>query len=232
MLCGVGRLGSYLWIFSLPPFAAPEATTLRQPGREGVTVLAVDLAAKFSAVCLMDDDFTVLTQFDSFLTREDAFIYTIASAWMFASEHRTPEVMVVEDLPHGLKYSTLIKTVCRLQGRIVQAMHDDYTDILFLAPREWRSHYLGLERGTGPEAVVPVAAEFGYTPPLENLLTRAKGNGGKTKAMKVATDYCAAYLIARWAIETKRKYGTFDVPGTSRYDTREIRKKEFHAQDS
>lgn len=201
-----------------------------------MTVLAVDLAAKFSAICLMNDAFEVIEQYDSWGCTETQFLYRVMDTWQEQQALGvTPEVMVIEDLPHGLSYSKLIKTVCRLQGRFVQAMHGAFLgsdNVLFLAPREWRSHYLGLERGTGPQAVVPVAAEFGYHPPLEDLLLRAKGNGGKTKANKVATDYCSAYLIARWAIETKKKHGTFDVPGTSRYDSREILKKEFHAQDS
>lgn len=201
-----------------------------------MTVLAVDLAAKLSAACLMDDNFTVLRQFDSWAIPEEMFLYQVIGTWEEMGMGGTvPEVLVIEDLPHGLQYTTLIKSVCRLQGRYVQAMDESFygriEDVLFLAPREWRSHFLGLERGTGPEAVVPVAAEFGYTPPLDELLVRAKGNGGKSKANKVATDYCSAYLIARWAVATKRKYGTYDVPGTSRYHTREIRQKEFNDQD-
>lgn len=198
-----------------------------------MTVLAVDLAAKYSAACLMREDYTVLSQLDSWQTTEDAFIYTLISPWMFASKYQTPDVMVIEDLPHGLNYSTLIKTVCRLQGRIAQAMHEttdgDSDNVLFVAPATWRAHYRGLERGTGAAAVVPVAAALGYTPP--DFTVRAKGNGGKTRADKVATDYCSAFLIARWAIDAYVEHGTYDVPGTSRYATTVIRKKDFDAQD-
>jgi len=196
-----------------------------------VTVLAVDLAAKYSAACLMDENYTVLNQFDSWGISEDEFLHLLVTPW-FAWEKDPPDVMVVEDLPHGLKYSTLVKTVCRLQGRIVQAMFDAPEicdkDILFIAPAEWRRTFPGLERGTGPDAVVPVAAGFGYEPP--DLTERAKAvKGGKAIARKVATDYCAAYLIARWAVTTHKEHGTYDVVGTSRYDTDVIRKKDFNA---
>lgn len=197
-----------------------------------MTVLAVDLAAKFSAAILMDDDFTVLDQFDSWQKSEEAFIYLCAGQW-FAPVTR-PDAMVVEDLPHGLAYSRLVKTVLRLQGRIVQALHEmpegNVDDIVFLAPQQWRSFYQ-LKNGTGPNIVVPTAAEFGYEPP--DLTERAAAEkGGKARARKVATDYCAAYLIARWAVSTKKNIGTYDQVGTSRYTTTVIRKKDVNDEDS
>lgn len=200
-----------------------------------MTVLAVDLAAKYSAACLMDDNYTVLRQFDSWGLVEEAFIYQLTGQWMFGEPGENPDLMVVEDLPHGLKYSTLIKQVCRLQGRIAQAMHEttdgDVEDILFVSPATWRAHYgPAMKRGTGAEAVFPVSESFGYKPPDQT--ERARGNGGRTRARKVESDYCSAFLIARWAIEARKTAGTYDVPGTSRYATREIRKKEFDAENS
>lgn len=195
------------------------------------TVLAVDLAAKFSAACLMDENYTVLAEYDSWDRSEESFVNKLCSHWMFEDE--APVLMVVEDLPHGLNYSTLVKSVCRLQGRIIQQMGEtiegDSSDILFLAPNTWRAHYEGMERGTGWQAVFPVSERLGYQHP--DLMARAKGNGGKTRATKVASDYCSAYLIARWAIDTFKEHNTFDVPGTSRYDKTVIRKKDFDDKD-
>jgi hypothetical protein len=195
-----------------------------------VTVLAVDLAAKYSAACVMDNEYQVLVQFDSWGRQESAFIHELIETYVWGDGD--PDVMVVEDLPHGLRYSTLIKTVCRLQGRIYDRLQFTVQcgdEILYVAPAEWRRTFTGMERGTGAEAVTPVSAAFGYQPP--DLSERAKVKGGKAIARKVATDYCSAYLIARWAIDTKSKYGTYDVTGTSRYDTQVIRKKDFDAQD-
>jgi hypothetical protein len=199
-----------------------------------VTILAVDLAAKYSAACLMADDYTVIDQFDSWQISEDVFIRRLTAPWLmpnFDNDDPPPTSMVIEDLPHGLQYSTLVKTVCRLQGRIYHEMARDYQGrrVLYVAPATWRAHYEGMQRGTGPEIVVPVAERYGYTPP--DFTLRAKGNGGKTRAKKVATDYCSAYLIARWAIDVNNEHATFDVPGTSRYDTTVIRKKDFDDQD-
>jgi len=194
-----------------------------------VTVLAVDLAAKFSAACLMTDDYAVHMQFDSWGMTEDKFVTYLYELWTYYSDTEyAPDVMVIEDLPHGLSYSTLVKTVCRIQGRIAQALGEDMGDILYLAPATWRAHY-EMKRGTGPNEVFPVVERFGYKPP--DLTQRAKGNGGLSKAKKVQSDYCSAYLIARWAIDTKKHAFTYDVPGTSRYATSVIRKKDFNAQD-
>ncbi len=192
------------------------------------SIVAVDLAAKYSAACRMDTGYQVIDQFDSWQISEQQFI------WRLTDMYADAEYMVIEDLPHGLKYSTLVKTVCRLQGRIFHAcMHESKyadEDIIFAAPAEWRKHY-DLKRGTGPEIVVPTAAEFGYTPP--DLSERAKGiKGGKAIARKVATDYCSAYLIARWAQDMKGIHGTYNVVGTSRYNTEVIRKKDVDDKDS
>lgn len=195
-----------------------------------MTVLAVDLAAKFSAACLMDDAYQVITQFDSWGMTESQFVYQLYETFQYEKPYA--EIMILEDLPHGLRYSTLIKTVCRLQGRIFHHFEREANsgdDILFLSPAEWRRTFDGMKRGTGPDVVVPVAAGLGYTPP--DLSERAKVKGGKAIARKVATDYCSAYLIARWAVNTKAQYGTYDITGTSRYDTRAILKKDFDAKN-
>lgn len=206
-------------------------------------LLAVDLAAKYSAACLMDENYQVIDQFDSWQQTEEQFIYLLAGKWFqgplvddghFVDGPPPPAVMAVEDLPHGLNYSRLVKTVLRLQGRIVQAMHEmpegRTGDVVFLAPNAWRKHY-DLKRGTGPDIVVPTAAGFGYTAP--DVSARAQGvKGGKAIARKVATDYCAAYLIARFMVDMHKQHNTFDVVGTSRYGTEVIRKKDVNDQDS
>src|SRR3954471_14590137 len=119
-----------------------------------------------SAACCMTDDqdpgsYTVTSAIDSWQAPEDALIRSLVWSWHNGYVGRRPDVMVVEDLPHGVRYSTLIKDVLRLQGRIVEAMehtaHGSRADIVFVAPRAWRAHYPGLERGTGPFAVIPVA---------------------------------------------------------------------------
>lgn len=189
-------------------------------------ILAVDLAAKYSAACLMDGQDQVVDQFDSWQLSQNLFLHQVTAC----AQQRKPAAVVVEDLPHGLAYTTVVKTVCRIQGRMIDkfARHDSEDDLLFLAPATWRHHYAGLKRGTGPTAVVPVAAQHGYTPP--DLSLRAlREKGGKAIARKVATDYCSAYLIARWAHDIHAELGTLDVVGTSRWNTPVIRKKDLDA---
>lgn len=202
-----------------------------------MSILAVDLAAKFSAACWMDENYQVIAEFDSWGRTEEEFLYLVIDPWLYPQRDDLvrPDRLVIEDLPHGLNYTKLVKSVCRLQGRIVQAMHEAFLgtveDVLFLAPNTWRAHYPQATRGTGADISLTIAEGYGYQPPAD-LLTRAKGNGGKTRAHKVATDYCAAYLIARWAIDTRRHFGHLDVPGTSRYGHSPILKKDFDAESS
>lgn len=187
-----------------------------------MSLLAVDLAAKFSAACLMAD-YQVIRQWDSWQKTERQFIDAITRPFDHFSP---PAVMVVEDLPHRLPYMTNVKDVCRLQGRIVERMSalGALDKVLFLQPAQWRGHFEGMQQGTGPDVVVPVAARYGYTAPdLTYRLARKPDNpdrivaGEKVTARKVATDYCAAYLIARWAEDQWREHRSYDAPRTSRY---------------
>lgn len=187
-------------------------------------IVAVDLAAKYSAACLMGENLQPQDQWDSWACTEATFIAATAY-WFHPEWDQHPEVMVVEDLPHRLPFSGLVKTVCRIQGRLVgqMSLYDCIDRVLFVPPAEWRKTYKGLERGTGPDAVLPVAASLGYTPP--DLSERAAIKGGKAIARKVATDYAAAFLIGRWAHAMYSEHGTFDVVGTSRYAKPPIRKE-------
>lgn len=182
------------------------------------TVVAVDLAAKYSAICQLADDLTIQNQTDSWGITESAFINRVVDPWNDGPAPAKPPILLaVEDLPHRLPFSALVKRVARIQGRIVDRMDQLYAagTVLFVPPALWRKAYAGLRRGTGPDAVVGVAAALGYTPP--DLGERINRAGDRAIARKVATDYCAAYLIARWAVTTFTTAGTFDVPGTSRY---------------
>ncbi len=178
-------------------------------------VFAVDLAARYSAACLLDDQGRVTWQVDSWGMTETQFIHGLSTPW-YAGDN--PAVMAVEDLPHRLPFAALVKHVCRIQGRLLEHMHSLglAERVLFVPPAEWRKHYTGLGRGTGPDAVTAVAAALGYTPP--DLTDRCTKAGDKATARKVATDYCAAYLIARWARDTYAITGTYDTATTSRYE--------------
>ncbi len=183
-------------------------------------VVAVDLAAKYSAACLWEDGYIKPSwQTDSWGATEHEFLTAITAFWTSPESHLAgPDVLVVEDLPHRLPFTNLVKRVCRMQGRIAERMEavNQLDKLLFVAPAVWRKHFKGLERGTGPDAVLTVAADIGFTPP--DLTDRIKKPGDKQIAKKVATDYAAAFLIGVWAQDMHYRHGTFDgIPGADRY---------------
>lgn len=183
-----------------------------------MSLLAVDLAASFSAACLLHDG-QVMWQGDSWQKPQAEFVDAITDPFDPAHPaYANPDVLVIEDLPARLPFMTNVRDVCRLQGRIVERMwvHGAVDKIMFVQPATWQAHYteLGMKRGAGPAVVVPVAAQLGYTPPD---LTARTGKGERATARKVATDYCAAYLIGRWAQDTVNSTGKYDASRTSRY---------------
>ncbi len=197
-----------------------------------MNVLAVDLAAKYSAAMLMTGDRTVHHAWDSWQMSETVWIETLAACFM--PDHWDglvePAVAVIEDLPHRLPHTTTTKAVGRLQGRIYDRFEQAglASKIVFLDPATWRNTHKTLRgKNLGPVAVIETAANFGYEPPWEELHRRAKGNGGKTRAAKVASDYCSAFLIGQWA--HKNFWNGFDVPGTSRYGEPQIRRPQGEA---
>ena len=179
-----------------------------------MAVVAVDLAARYSATVALSTGGCVEHQFDSALCGETGFITSItnvAVAGFYGA-------LIVEDLPHGVGYKSAVKRVCQIQGRIVDRMWStgQLDMLIFVAPATWRYHYEPLRKQhQGMDAVIAVAADLGYTPPP---LTHLEGpRGGRGIADKVQTDYCAAYLIGHWANDMHHAHGTYDVPGTNRY---------------
>lgn len=159
--------------------------------------MAVDLAAKYSAFCIMDDTGQVLSEHSSAGWDEDAFVDALTSGFALTGRKPdNPEMMIIEDLPHGVPYRTVVKDVCRLQGRIYHAMNavGARYRMRFVQPQTWRNHH-HVPRGSGAAGAVPTAAALGYTAP-EHLATKPKA-----LRTKVTTDFCAAFLIARWAVD-------------------------------
>lgn len=197
-----------------------------RPPRDVTSIVAVDLAAKYSAAVWMWDH-AVVQHWDSWQQTESTFV-----DWCTELFHpnramaRIPDVLVIEDLPHRLPFMTNIKDVCRLQGRMVERMHSygAMDKIIFIPPAEWKRHYgEPLKQGTGPGAVVELAARLGYVMPdldsrmVINPKTGKPAAGERATAKKVITDYCAAYLIGRWMATCYWNQNTFDVARTSRY---------------
>lgn len=179
--------------------------------RHPQVITAVDLAARRSAAIRMDSNGFIGDQFDSSTCTEQQFVTHVCT-------RSDQDQLVVEDLPHGVEYRALVKRVCQLQGRIAHHAEQvgQLDKLLFVDPATWRRHYPTLRaRGQGPHAVIATAREQGYQPP--NLDHLRGPRGGSALTDKVTSDYCAAYLIARWALDTYDTAGTYDVPGTARY---------------
>ncbi len=91
-------------------------------------IVAVDLAAKFSAALTITSAGAVSGEIDSWQRPEGDWISSSVRPWIeydpFDTGTHKPDALVVEDLPHGVQFMTNTKNVCRLQGRIVQAMYD------------------------------------------------------------------------------------------------------------
>jgi hypothetical protein len=128
-----------------------------------------------------------------------------------------PEVVIIEDLPHGVQFMRLVKSVCRLQGRIEQsflkvgARHK----ILWVPPTVWKQHYKLNGKDTA-KLIEPKAQElYGYEPPINHLVLHGKE---RTEAKKIRTDYAAAYLMGKWAQEMFDIHGTYDLINTARVE--------------
>jgi hypothetical protein len=173
-------------------------------------IVAVDLAARFSAVTVMGDGREVLQQYDTWRISERTFISMLVSS----AENPKVSDVVIEDLPHGLKFATLIKRVCRLQGRIEHAfdLKDVRHKIMWCPPALWQRYFDGVWR-KGPVGSAQAAEALGYLPP--DLHSNEHGKDRQT-ARKVETDYVSSFLIAWWALDTLEQQGTLDVPSTSR----------------
>jgi len=189
------------------------------------SLVSVDLAARYSAALKINyslppypSEAKVVSGWDSWHPTEMEFVHQICSPFDPANYVDTPpQVMLIEDLPHGLKFAALVKRVCRIQGRIAEVMeqYGQRDKILFVPPALWQRSYKRVADEKWPDAVVPVAQRNFYTPP--NLVEEGMKAVERNLAKKVMTDYCAAYLIGIWGLDQLEKHGTFDVDGTQRY---------------
>ncbi len=187
-----------------------------------MSIIAVDLAARYSAAVWMTAILPVIAEWDSATTPEQSFLQQCCGPF---EDDIHPDQLVVEDLPHGVAFRGLVKRVCQLQGRIAERMDDlgKLDRLVFVTPATWRNSYPELrKRGQGADAVISLAVEHGYVPPDNVALYGPRG--GTALARKVQSDYCAAFLIGLWALKTHVRYGSYDVPGTNRYAHPTIRK--------
>lgn len=206
-------------------------------------VQAVDLAARFSAACLLGPSGSVISEYGSEYTadavvaetsevhaRSRFFVAMVANSVLIPET--CPDWVVVEDVPHQMRFDTITKAVCRLQGELISklAVRSALDKLIFIPPALWQRHFPGVWKG-GVKGAAAAASSYGYTPP--DLLEAHRGiydhlHGGETSQLrqklrgnlkKQMSDYIDAFLIAQWAQETMEKHGTLEVKSAQKYVT-------------
>lgn len=107
------------------------------------TVGAIDLAPKWSAASL-----TTVDRFGSPVERWGLDVVNTAwnpEQWMLSVDESLavwePDVVLIEDIPHGLRYGKALKDQLRRQGEVVRMLrsslvpHD--TVVAFVTPSVW-----------------------------------------------------------------------------------------------
>lgn len=165
--------------------------------------VAVDLAARFSACVVLDEFGDVAEQWDSGRMGPREVAEAIRATVDGQTVAGVPPLTVIEDLPHHLPASSIIKSVAQLQGRINQALTVAQLERTFYVPPAYWEQAMGVFR-QDHDVWAARAAERGYTAPdllaARGLVPGTRGQATAVKeALKQQTDYVAAYLIAAWA---------------------------------
>lgn len=166
-------------------------------------IVAVDLAARFSAVVIRDDDGKVQYQWDSYGYTHTQFTKKLIEKIEMLDEF-FEVIVVIEDLPQRVPWSTISKNVATLQGRIKhEARAAGVNKLIYWVPPTMWQRPIGVFR-KGIEVEAEVAKELGYEPPdllaERNLVEGTRGQSTAIKeALKQKTDYIAAFLISEWA---------------------------------
>jgi hypothetical protein len=168
-------------------------------------IVTVDLASRFSAGMLMERGGQVpLSQFDSwgkssFATADD--IGRLGS---------DPEVdlILLEDLPHGLQGMMQIKPPSTFQGIVIRTLGDlgILDKVLWVNPATWQRP-MGVFGKNTPSAIEVAKEQFDYEVPdlvaihdadLEAAPKGPERNKIRAKLRKNMTDYADAFLMAKW----------------------------------
>lgn len=171
--------------------------------------LVLDFAAKFSAGMVMDRSGEVKYQFDSWGKTIFEFAEEVADT---ASEFEV-NLIIVEDIPHGIKFLAQTKPPATAQGVLWDELNrvDELDKARLLQPAIWQRHFEGVWKG-GWQGAQAAAQLLGYThpdlitvheaeiPPKAPENTKARADI-RAKLRKAQTDYNDAFLIGRWSLD-------------------------------
>lgn len=183
---------------------------------------AVDLASVSWAACLGSREVDSPRYFHEFCAAdfdsEILAVQAITGRFDARISEAIPDILVIEDLPHGVLYGEHLKNTIRMQGRIIERMDQlqALDKILFLQPKAWQDAF-GLFRKKEPD-YLEFAIRLGYRPPDLVSIHEAKFSGLKgaerakvrAKLKKLTGDHVAAFLIYAWAQGKWKRDGTFD----------------------
>jgi len=184
--------------------------------------LSVDLASKFSAAVLRDEDGQVRWQGDSAGRSPVEWVNTLFEVCNRLRGHTLH--ILVEDVPYGVSSQAMTKPVTRLQGMLMLALQD--FSFYFVNPSTWMKDYEGVARA--PKGLSKAesllyrdakalehAAQLGYNPPdlvqqyIDSLPEGTKVLKKNTNPLeKSMTDYVMAFLINDWLVRHQDEYTT------------------------
>jgi hypothetical protein len=118
------------------------------------------------------------------------------------------DLILLEDLPHGLQGMMQIKPPATFQGIVIHALGlaGLLGKVLWVNPATWQRP-MGVFGKNTPSAIEVASAQFGYEVPnlledyaadLEAVPKGPERNKIRAKLRKNMTDYADAFLMAKW----------------------------------
>lgn len=165
-------------------------------------IAAIDLAGKYSAYCIVDLACQVLYQASTWQISLNRFFQG------FAHDASPCDLIIIEDLPHSVKFGKIVKNASRAQGRLAQELDrvNSLDKALFIPPQVWQMYYPGVYRtDKNKKNAASTAKSLGYEPP--ELLTKSVRGKDRITARKIMTDFTDSWLIANWACSKIKEHG-------------------------
>lgn len=172
-------------------------------------ILCLDLAARFSAGCLVDPSGEVVEQFHSWQLSPFQFAHKVAHTFATLPVSSDP-FLVIEDMPFNVGQTKTVRDVYRLQGMILQQVQQFHEEdrVVWLPPALWQFHFksAGMRKGNKADAKMIAEEKYGYTPP--QLLHKDLHGVDRQHARKTMEDYVDAFMISRYMVEVGQEHGS------------------------
>jgi len=190
-----------------------------------LNLLGIDLAARFSAGIVLNEQHEVLSEFDSWKYSQLEFVDKCVEEALKYGVSST----IAEDIPYGIKQQAQTKPATRLQGILIRAFSENkiLEDLYFLNPSTWqRDMEVFREKPYTPREAaeqrgfsqrLPIEMYVEDIPPLGKEHSKRR-SAVRAQLKKASTDYDDAYLITAWGHEQIKKGPLLDVKGVQQYE--------------